>query len=166
MRLTPFEREQLLPRIAECHTPDEVKAIRDMKIELKCPPNFETIKKVFPYAEKAGILFAYGNTIFNPSGVTIPIYLVAHECTHALQQRQIGGPEEWWRRYLEDEEFVISQELDAHRIEYREFCQTHNRAERHRALRTIALKLSGPLYNHGIKKKLAQKLLELELEEA
>lgn len=133
-----------------------------MKIELRRPPNFEYIHAHFPNAEKVGVIFAFGNTIYNPSGVMLSSALVAHEATHSLQQEEIGGPEIWWGFYIEQAEWMIGQELDAYRIEYREFAKTNNRASRHRFCRSCATRLASPLYNSQIKRRLAEKLILLE----
>jgi hypothetical protein len=165
-KLTPYETSLLLPRIAHCHTYSQVDAhCHKMKIEARRPPNFDYIQAHFPNAENFGVIFAFGNTIYNPSGIKLPPSLVAHEATHSLQQEEIGGPEIWWGFYIEQSDWMIGQELDAYRIEYREHCNPINKANRHsrhRMLCNCAERLASPLYNRGIKKKLAQKLIQLE----
>lgn len=161
MHNTPYERSRALldDLHAGCHELAEVNAT-GMKIIKERPPNFEAIHAIFPNAAKFGVLFAYGDAIYNPDDVTIPLQTIAHECTHRLQQD--GTPELWWQRYLLSPQFRFVQELDAHRIEYRVFCTVNNRAERHRYLRYCAEKLSGPLYNHMVSRRVAQQLIELE----
>jgi len=44
----------------------------------------------------SGIYFCYGDKIYNPSGKIIAVQLIAHECVHALQTVEAGGPEKWW----------------------------------------------------------------------
>ncbi len=81
-----------------------------MKIIKDFPPNISEIKSVFPNLPK-GQIFAYGETIFNPSGEEIPLDIQFHEQTH---QEQMGkNPEMWWRRYLIDREFRKKMEVQA-----------------------------------------------------
>lgn len=162
MRLTPYERLQLLPYIEGCHKVSDVSA-KNVKIVKETPPNFAAVIAKFPSAERYGVLFAYGDAIYNPSDITISPPLIAHECTHAAQQRR-SSPEAWWEAYLASKDFRLSQELDAYRIEYRVYAENWNRAFRHRFLRNCAERLSGPLYNHMIKRKFAAKLILLEPE--
>ena len=64
-----------------------------MRIEVAKPPNFERILEVFPLAAQAGVIFAFGDVIYNPSGVGIPRALRAHEEAHGLRQREAGVTE-------------------------------------------------------------------------
>jgi hypothetical protein len=43
------------------------------------PPNFERIAAVFPAARDKGVLFCYGTDLFNPDGIRVTPYLIAHE---------------------------------------------------------------------------------------
>lgn len=164
-KLTPYETKLLLPRIAHCHTLEQVdKHAGKMKIVDRRPPNFEYIHAHYPNADKMGVIFAFGDTIYNPSGVDLSPSLIAHEATHSLQQDEIGGAEIWWGFYITQPEWMIGQELDAYRIEYRQYIADGkmNRAFRHRFCRSCAMRLASPLYNSSMKKKLAQKLILLE----
>lgn len=139
---------------------------RDMNIKVELPPNIDAIDKIFPGVKnncsRRGILFAYGNTIFNPSGIKIPAELIAHELTHSIQQDRMGanGVEEWWAAYLADKNFRFAMELEAHRIEYQEYAkQGFGRAFRRRYLAGCAERLAGPLYGKLVKKAEAKKLI-------
>lgn len=132
----------------------------DMKIELKNPPNIAKIMRVFPMAGQPGVLFCYGGAIYNPSGVIIPQQLLAHECVHSVQQEMMGV-ERWWEVYLDTPKFRLAMELDAHRVEYQHYqSQGLGRAFRRRYLAYEAERLSGPLYNHMLKKDRAKRLIE------
>ena len=87
-----------------------------MKVIYEYPPNIEKIKKVLSIPE-SGVVFTYGDTIYNPSKGTIDELLEKHEEVHMKQQTD---PEEWWSRYLTDITFRASQELEAYRAQYKE----------------------------------------------
>lgn len=133
-----------------------------MKIDIAFPPNFAEIVKVFPMAKDAatrGIYFCYGNTIYNPAGRSMPIELIAHEATHAIQQ-EATGITQWWEQYLHDTEFRFYQELEAHRVEYEKYIKDHpGRHFRRGYQQSVAERLSGPLYNHCVPKDRAMRLI-------
>src|SRR3990167_5904365 len=81
------------------------------------PPNIEQIRAAFPLHK--GIVFTYGDTIYNPDGGFIDQHLEAHEATHALQQALIGV-DRWWDRYIRDPVFRFRQELEAYRAQYQD----------------------------------------------
>lgn len=122
-----------------------------MKIVGYHPPNFAAIAAVFPCARtQRGVLFAYGDTVYNPDNVMVDQYLQAHEQVHLDQQA--GLPAEWWKLYLECIPFRLNQEVEAHRAEWKAFREdpARNRNERRVYLRTISERLSSPLYRFGI----------------
>jgi hypothetical protein len=122
-----------------------------VKIVVAQPPNFDEIVAAFPEAANKGVIFAWGDTIYNPSGAHLPNYLLAHEAVHGHQQYSVGSPEFWWPRYIADVEFRLSQELPAHAAEYRIAIQEiKDRNARERMLNTVALKLASKLYNNMI----------------
>jgi hypothetical protein len=125
--------------------------IVSMKIAIEQPPMFERIKEVFPMAVQPGVLFCWGDTIYNPSGIEIPDYLIAHETVHRKQQEiAYRSIEDWWHRYLTDPHFRFEQELPAHIKEYQQFCVGRPRNLRRQYLRVVAERLSGPLYKHMV----------------
>jgi len=117
----------------------------EMKIVLRRPPNFGEIIKVLPKALGFGVLFCYGDTIYNPSQVRVSQAIIDHEAIHAKRQLAMGV-EEWWARYLADPQFRYKEELLAYRAEYITTMEVGNRAERRWAHRAIAKKLASPLY--------------------
>lgn len=128
---------------------EDIKQIEDR------PPNFEAIAKVFPGAHGEGVIFAYGDTIYNPSGRELPPELIAHEKVHC--ERQIDmGVEAWWDQYLVDGDFRFEEELLAHIAEFKAIMSryeygTHAIARtREKALDHVAKKLSAPLYGRMI----------------
>jgi hypothetical protein len=115
------------------------------------PPNFLDIVRVFPGAKKRkGVVFAWGDRLYNPDGIDVPPALRAHEETHQLRQVAFdGGPQRWWDRYLADSAFCYAEELVAHQVEFKEFCAHHTKG-RSQFLSFIARRLSGPLYGHPV----------------
>lgn len=115
----------------------------DPKIVRDFPPNFEDISEAFELSGKE--IFAFGNVIYNPTGKPISAVLKAHEQVHFEQQGD--KPLAWWDRYITDEKFRLEQELEAHRVEYRMFCQMNkDRNKRNMYLQRIAGRLSSKMY--------------------
>jgi len=117
-----------------------------MKIVNEYPPVYERICEVIGKPPE-NALYAYGDTIYNPSGLTIPEDVIAHEEIHELQQG--GDPVDWWNKYLADPEFRLDQELEAYRHQYK-FIQnkTKDRELLNFYLRHFAKALSGPMYGN------------------
>jgi hypothetical protein len=133
------------------------------------PPNFDQIREKFPDAEKAGVIFAYGIDIYNPSGDEIPACLLAHEKVHCGRQlsmdfgRAVTG---WWDLYLNDPDFRYQEELLAHVAEYKAqaapFVRDGN--ARARLLQSTARRLIAPLYNYDPPRSLPQAMRDLTQE--
>lgn len=125
-----------------------------MKLVTGYPPNIDVLRAAFNPGPLT--VFTYGDTVYNPSGGTLSAELVAHEAVHIKQQA--AGAEEWWARYLEDEQFRLEQELEAHRAEYQAFCaREKDRNQRNRYLFTIAARLASPMYGNIITLREAQR---------
>jgi hypothetical protein len=137
-----------------------------MKIEIARPPNFEQILAAFPNADKPGVIFAFGDTIYNPSGIPIPAALLAHETVHCHRQCHPGkmSPEIWWTLYIQDNHFRYSEELFAHVAEYK--AQKHGLDGNHKAklLMATAARLVAPLYNYQPPRSLKQAVFDLREE--
>lgn len=115
-----------------------------MKISYERPPMFDVIDRVFHVAGKP-IIFAWGDTIFNPMRIDITRELHAHEEVHGDRQ----GPDivAWWERYIIEPSFRLAEELPAHHAEYRAFCKRHGGATQQRAYLTdVADRLASSLY--------------------
>lgn len=108
------------------------------------PPNIEEIRARL--APRPTSIFAYGSTIYSPSGNDLPDDLLAHEEVHALQQRAAGGPAAWWARYLDDPAFRLEQEVAAYRAQLR--ASAGPRHERKQLLTRIARDLASPMYGN------------------
>jgi hypothetical protein len=130
-----------------------------MRVIFTNPPNFEAIAAVIPAARNKGVIFAYGNIIYNPSGGPVMPATLAHEAVHCRQQGDdVDG---WWERYLADTQFRFDQEVEAHREEWRCWMKTgtRNRAERRRAMAMLGARLAGPLYGRMVPFSVARALI-------
>jgi hypothetical protein len=114
-----------------------------MKIVKEFPPIYDKIKEKFTLSGRE--IFAWGDIIYNPGGGELGPELVAHEEVHKKQQGD--DIEGWWEKYLADDNFRFKQELEAHQMEYKEFCKLNkDRNIRHRYLVYLGGRLSSPVY--------------------
>ena len=121
------------------------------------PPNFDAINAKFRIAGRP-VIFCWGEIIYNPQRVRLTLALRAHEAVHSRRQGDdIPG---WWRRYIDDREFRLAEEIPAHCAEYLKLIeQRGNRQGRRAALKQVANRLSSPLYGGVITAVKARRLL-------
>jgi hypothetical protein len=93
------------------------------------------------------VVFTYGDTVYNPSGETMQDHLEFHESIHIKQQAETGR-DEWWDRYLADEEFRLEQELQAYRKQYQYVLRMYGRQAAAHLLGEIAGDLSSSMYGN------------------
>ena len=128
-------------------------------IKNKRPPNFMEILEFFPMAMGDGVIFAYGDEIYVPSGRDLPPELLAHELVHCERQKSYGLSA-WWDRYLRDAEFRFHEELLAHQAEYQYLvANAASRQLRRAALKQVARKLASPLYKRMVTVKQAMSII-------
>jgi len=142
-----------------------------MKIITAYPPNFSVLAKRFPIKGKQGILYAWGDRIYNPSGITIPPWLKAHEGVHGERQ---GGmcdmglcwttPAVWWDLYIHDAEFRLREEVLAHRVEWEAYPREVSIENHQKYLDQMAERLSGPIYGDLISKREAIEMIQGRME--
>lgn len=127
-----------------------------MIISTERPPCADAIQKKFGVNfDTDPIAMAYGEAVHVKAG-TLPDWLIDHEGTHLKQQKEIGGPEIWWERYLADDKFRFEQELEAYRAQYKWVVQNwKSQNKRFDMLRHCAETLSGPIYGNMIPFSLA-----------
>lgn len=127
------------------------------KIVKAFPPNADEIWAAFNPPH--GVVIAYGDTIYAPHLESeLPGHLVIHEETHFAQQRAVGGPEAWWRRYIDDPQFRLEQELEAYRAQYASIAALP-RAQRRELLAHICKSLAGRMYGGLVTKDQARALV-------
>lgn len=126
------------------------------KIVKAYPPNYDEIKARFN--PPANTVFAYGDAIYSPSNVNLAADLIEHERTHFAQQARAGGPEAWWRRYIDDPQFRLEQEIEAYRAQYAAVA-TLPRPERRALLAFICKSLASGMYGRLVTKEQARRLV-------
>lgn len=129
-------------------------------ILIEKPPIFDRILAAFPKAAEPGVIFAWGDAIYNPSGIVIPPALLAHEAVHG--RRQYIGIELWWDEYLTDPEFRYAEEIPAHAAEFIALGSLRDRNYRAKVAMATARRLIAPLYNYGTRYSLARAIRDLE----
>lgn len=131
-------------------------------IIIERPPNFDQILAAFPDANKPGVLFAFGDSVYNPSAVNIPAALLAHEHVHVTQQAKFIKPELWWDLYIADLEFRYREELFAHVAEYKAQLAGLDGNRKSKLLMATAARLVAPLYNYQPPRSLTQAIRDLQ----
>ena len=129
-----------------------------MQIKKEYPPNINDITAKFPLT--LDVVFTYGDTIYSPAGVELPKHLFVHEQTHSKQQLAMGV-EVWWKKYIEDENFRLGQEIEAYANQYKQFCKDKKSIERqYLFLDLISKDLSSPLYGNLVDYTTAKQLIK------
>ena len=129
-----------------------------MKVKNEFPPNIDEIRMVFDL-EGFNPVFTYGDTLYNPTGLPVSEDLMKHEEIHEKQQKLIGV-KEWWRMYLTDEKFRLSQEAEAYREQYQFIKEKMNRKARLPILKELTNNLSSKLYGNLINFNQAKELIK------
>ena len=137
-----------------------------MNVLVSKPPNYDEVVARFPFARNQGVIFTYGQTIYNPSDISISAALKCHESVHAQRQGEDEeGIREWWRRYLDEPMFRFEEELLAHRAEYRAFKGWEKNPRKvAQELESIAARLSGPLYGNVLTLAKARRLIVVDVD--
>ena len=127
---------------------DEPKRFTIYTDEVHAFPLLFKVKKKFDltFKQLENIIFTYGDTIYHSKDM--PAHLVAHEITHVFQQQKFGV-KEWWKKYLEDPEFRLEQELEAYRQQYK-VAKARNEVESAFVLEKISEDLSSEIYGNII----------------
>lgn len=122
----------------------------DVKIVKDVPPNYNEILKRFN-VEHMKIVFTYGATIYNPSGIDLPFHVIAHERVHCEQQQYDDDAAKlWWERYLSDTEFMLDVEAEAYAVQYLTVKQVTDEKQSKAFLEDLATLLSSEIYGNPI----------------
>ncbi len=128
------------------------------------PPNIEEIYAVFGKENIEGkpVIFAYGDSIYNPTDSHISDDVRAHEYVHLRQHGHTReGAAAWWAKYLVDPEFRLSQESEAYQGQYEYFCRMFkDKNTRARYLTAKAEEFSSALYGNIISFKAAGRVIQ------
>ena len=128
------------------------------KIIRAFPPNWTYIAAAFPIKGRPGIVYAYGDRIYNPSGVKIEPWILAHENEHCKRQNE-HGIGAWWDAYILNAHFRLAEEVLAHRVEWQDFRSGHHFKANARYLERMIDRLSGPIYGLGLGREDARALI-------
>lgn len=116
------------------------------KIIRAYPPNFPWLRKVFPISGRPGIVYAYGERIYNPSGGPLSPWVRDHEEVHCKRQL-VHGVGAWWDAYSTNKAFRLEEEILAHQAEWDTYTAQHlKETEQNNYLWHMATRLSSPLY--------------------
>lgn len=129
-----------------------------MEIVNQFPPNIDAIRRRFEMSGFPTAVFAYGDTLYNPTGIEIPADLMAHEETHQKQQA-IYGLQDWWTRYLQDDAFRLGQEVEAYQAQVKYAQRNYPREHKRWLLNEIVRNLSSKLYGKIVTKSQAKELI-------
>lgn len=130
-----------------------------MQIVVSYPPMIDEIDAKFRVKRRHGIIYSWGDTIFNPSGVHIRPELIAHEEAHGARQRN-ADLKAWWELYIESPSFRLAEETPAHVAELR-YLVDHapSRQLRRGALKYVAQRFAALLYGPMITVSKARRIL-------
>jgi hypothetical protein len=136
-----------------------------MRVVIKRPPIYDACVARFGPLPP-GVMFCWGDTIYNPGSSIISRELFAHERVHSIQQA--GDPETWWHRYLADDRFRLDQELPAHVTELFTFHCNHPggaaSGKRRLYLHAVASRIASPMYGRLIGYEEARRVIKIGLD--
>jgi len=132
-----------------------------MEIKIDRPPNYQEIATAFPFVRsKVGVIYTYGNILYNPDFIQITNSLMEHEMVHSGRQ-EAWGIDQWWKDYIRNEFFRLNEEVMAHVREYETVLREGlGRKHRRAMLKIISDRLASPMYGNMMSKKEAKKLLK------
>ena len=138
--------------------------IKEIEIKEARPPQWiwDDLHRLFEIDDTMTI-YTYGTSIYDPRGThkKISNSVIIHEMKHMEQQEQIGGPDLWWKKYIEDPEFRKQQEIEAYRAQYAHFCTTdRDRNNRARYLNILAGFAASPMYKINLTQSEALQLIK------
>ena len=111
------------------------------------PPNYARLLKAFPHIRfRRGMLFAFGERLYNPDQVMLTPELWEHEYTHQRQQAQLGTSDAWWNLYIEDVDFRFAMEHEAHMREIAALRERLKGKKLRRAVAEVYARMLSPIY--------------------
>jgi len=118
--------------------------------EIEEAPNLHLLEKFFGVDRKV-VIIAYGDSIYAPNK-TLSSDLLIHELVHCARQGfNTNTAERWWKRYMEDSEFRLSEELEAYKQQYLFCCKVYkDKNKRAKILHALASELSSSMYGNII----------------
>lgn len=135
--------------------------IKRVSISTQKPPQWilDEVKEKWGVTWESGVIFTYGDLITNCEG-SMSEDLIAHETHHTTQQESFGGPDKWWREYLDNPEFRLDQELECYRKQYKWVLNNiPSKQIQFQSLMHYARSISGKMYGDMITLDQAIKLI-------
>ncbi len=130
-----------------------------MKVSNRIPEIYEKCRNQFGVDWERGVIITYGDTVYCKH--SLPEHKIAHEYAHVIQQLNMGT-EIWWKKYLTDKEFRLSQEVEAYQAEADYITKNiKDRNQRFNLLRQIYLDLSSSMYGNICSYSEAKKLIKI-----
>ena len=130
------------------------------RIVIAEPPLYSHIVEAFGVRPGDGVIYSWGDTVYNPDGVPIPPQVLAHEAVHGERQgTSTVAIVQWWKRYIESPRFRLAEEIPAHQAELKWWLEYGNRAERRAAVKVVAKRLASPLYGRLVGRSAAEAML-------
>lgn len=113
------------------------------------PPLIEEIYRRFPEVQgKVLVVYTHYPHVYKQVDLPLPPDLMIHEATHLRQQE--SDPQVWWDRYLKDNEFLISQEIEAYGAQYAYLRATYPRSFADKRKDGMASDLASGMYGNII----------------
>lgn len=135
--------------------------MNDVKFSKEKPRIYKKLVKKFGIDWERGIIITYGNTVYCKYDLS-PAKVI-HESTHVKQQEAMGKWW-WWRKYIKDANFRMSQEVEAYKNEVDFIRKTiKNREIVNKMLVQIARDLSSSIYGNLISYDEALKFVKYNL---
>ena len=131
----------------------------DQDVQVDYPPNYQQLIKWRPVIEQRKVIFAWGQTVYNPHNINLTAPLMNHEAVHGIRQMEFLDVQNWWDLYIEDPSFRLSEELLGHHAEWYTRAEVGNRPERRKAMAEVAAKMASPIYGPMCTKKEAMRLI-------
>lgn len=134
----------------------------EYKIVYTPPPIYPELREKWGVKWEDGVVvMVYGDTIHQSFKQEMDKDLLVHELVHVKQHKAYpGGPKAWWRKYIDDQDFRIAQELEAYRTQYK-WCQENvSRQVRKAILKHCAKDLSSFLYGNVMSFDEAENLIK------
>ena len=120
------------------------------------PPNIRQIREYLTPPPQA--VFAFNETIYNPSGNEVRADILYQENVHFRQMKEYPSSEIWWTKYLIDKDFRLRMEVEAY-AEQVAFVKRHSTNKVVKELLDEIAETLEKYYNLGITKYQAHALI-------
>jgi hypothetical protein len=127
-----------------------------MKISTDIPKIYSKIHEKFGVNWDDGLAITYGDTVYAKFPLAPDV--AVHETIH-IEQQKIGA-DEWWKNYMESEQFRFDQEVPAYQAQVKFLrLKIKDRNQLFQSITKLAKDLSGPMYGNLCSLDFARKLI-------